>query len=421
MGIAAAFDLEIRQYDAINAFLNAVLPTPLACYCAEGYERSGYLLWVLRALYGLKISPLLWYKEFTVTLEDLGLHPVPDCNCLYANDWMILVFYVDDILILYAPKHQLKMDQFEQEFLNRYEMRKMGNAEHFLGVRIIRDRPYRKLWLIQDSYIDKLAEKFNITANKVPKTPLPSAELIPFDGTATPQQIYGYQQRVGSINFSAVITRPDISKAVSILSQFLQNPSPIHISAAEQSLEYLVGTKYWAIEFSGNQLEKRIFISSSDSAFADDIGTRRSSYGFCFSLFGGVIHYKAVKGTTVTTSSTEAELLALSMTAKDFIWWKRFFKQIHFEPEEEPTIYCDNQQTIRILTKEAPKLQTALKHVDIHQCWLRQEVQAGNIKVQWVPTAEMVADGFTKILPVQKHKEFVKQLNLVDIKDKIRE
>src|SRR5450432_4365028 len=106
------------------------------------------------------------------------------------------------------------MDQFEKEFLSRYEMRKMGNAEHFLGVRIIRDRPQRKLWLVQDSYIDKLAEKFNITANKVPKTPLPSAELIPFDRIATPQQIHGYQQRVGSINFSIVITRLDVSKLV---------------------------------------------------------------------------------------------------------------------------------------------------------------------------------------------------------------
>jgi hypothetical protein len=30
----------------------------------------------------------------------------------------------------------------------------------------------------------------------------------------------------------------------------------------------------------------------------------------------------------------------------------------------------------------------------------------------------MVVDGFTKVLPAQKHAEFVKQLNLVDIKDK---
>jgi predicted DNA-binding protein (UPF0251 family) len=127
--------------------------------------------------------------------------------------------------------------------------------------------------------------------------------------------------------------------------------------------------------------------------------TRNSSYGFCVSLFGGVIHYKAVKGTTVTTSSTEAELLALSLTAKEFIWWMRFFEQIQFDLEEESTIYCDNMQTIRLMTKETPKLQTALKHVDIHQSWLRQEVQAKRIKVEWVPTAKMVADGFTKILP----------------------
>jgi hypothetical protein len=205
---------------------------------------------------------------------------------------------------------------------------------------------------------------------------------------------------------------------VSKLSEFLRNPSPQHIAAADRTLEYLVGTKYRAIEFNGNQRNRRIFITSSDSAFADDTRTRCSSYGFCFSLFGGVIHYKAVKGTTVTTSSTEAELLALSLTAKDFIWWKHFFQQIQFDLEEEPTIYCDNLQTIRILTKETPKLQTALKHVDIHQSWLRQEVQAKKIKVEWVPTVEMVADGFTKVLPAQKHAEFVKQLNLVDIKDK---
>ena len=97
----------------------------------------------------------------------------------------------------------------------------------------------------------------------------------------------------------------------------------------------------------------------------------------------------------------------------------RFFRHLQLDLDEEPTINCDNQQTIRLLTKETPKLQTALRHVDIHQCWLRQEVQARHIKVQWVPTADMVADGFTKVLPAQKHAGFVRQLNLVDIKDKL--
>jgi Reverse transcriptase (RNA-dependent DNA polymerase)/Pol polyprotein, beta-barrel domain len=419
MAIVAAFDLETRQYDAVNAFANATLPKPITCQCAEGYEQLNYLLLVQQALYGLKISPLLWFKDLTLALEELGLNSVPETNCLFVNDWLILIFYVDDILTAYSSKHQDRMDEFELRLMKKYEIRSLGEATHFLGIRIVRDRPQRKLWLVQDSYIDKMAEKFNITANNVPKTPLPSTELVPYEGTATAQQIYGYQQRVGSINFPAVVTRPDISKAVSKLSEFLQNPSPQHIAAADRTIEYLVGTKYWAIEYDGNLLsDRKIFITSSDSAFADDPLTRNSSYGFCFSLFGGVIHYKAVKGTTVTTSSTEAELLALSLTAKEFIRWKRFFQQIQFDLEQEPTICCDNLQTIRLLTKETPKLQTALKHVDIHQSWLRQEVQAKRIKVEWVPTADMVADGFTKVLPAQKHAEFVRQLNLVDIEGK---
>ena len=103
-----------------------------------------------------------------------------------------------------------------------------------------------------------------------------------------------------------------------ILLEFLQNPSLTHIATTDRTLEYLVGTKYLAIEYNSKCNDKNIFIASSDSAFTDDHETRYSLYGFCFSLFSGVIHYKAVKGSTVTTSSTKAELLALLMTAKDF-------------------------------------------------------------------------------------------------------
>src|SRR5579862_4120069 len=182
--IIAAFNLETRQYDAVNAFANSTLPAPIACTCAEGYERLGYILWVEKALYGLKTSPVLWYKDFTSTLEDLGLNPVPDTNCLFVNDWLILIFYVDDILIAYSSKHQGRIDDFESKFMSRYELRKLGEAEHFLGIQILQDRSQRKLWLIQDSYIDKIAVKYNITVDKPPKTPLPSTELVPYDGTA---------------------------------------------------------------------------------------------------------------------------------------------------------------------------------------------------------------------------------------------
>ena len=61
-------------------------------------------------------------------------------------------------------------------------------------------------------------------------------------------------------------------------------------------------------------------------------------------------------------------------------------------------------------------LDTKLRHIDIYQHWFRQEVQARRIKINWLPTNDMPADGLTKALSRQRHENFIKQLNLVDIK-----
>ena len=48
--------------------------------------------------------------------------------------------------------------------------------------------------------------------------------------------------------------------------------------------------------------------------------------------------------------------------------------------------------------KESLKLVTKLKHVDIHQHWLRQETEKGTVRIEWVSTSQMLADGLTKAL-----------------------
>lgn len=97
------------------------------------------------------------------------------------------------------------------------------------------------------------------------------------------------------------------------------------------------------------------------------------------------------------------------------MWWQRFFKAIQFNPEFTPSLWCDNQQTVSIATKAVEKLQTKLKHVDVHHQWVRQEVSKGRLQVEWKPTAAMPADGLTKILGRQKHASFMRQLGLHDI------
>jgi hypothetical protein len=76
-------------------------------------------------------------------------------------------------------------------------------------------------------------------------------------------------------------------------------------------------------------------------------------------------------------------------------------------------IWCDNKQAVGLIQKKRPELTTKLRHVDIHHFWLRQVHEQGLIEVQWIPTDEMMADGFTKALEAQKHHKFVQQLGMV--------
>jgi hypothetical protein len=136
-------------------------------------------------------------------------------------------------------------------------------------------------------------------------------------------------------------------------------------------------------------------------------------------LFGGLISWRANKQDTVTTSSTEAELLALSQTAREALFIGRLFHALTLELDEPMSVQCDNMQTIRLVCEESMKLQTKLRHVDIHNHWLRQEHAAGRIKIQWVETTRMVADGMTKALGKLKFKSFLTQMGLQDIQGKL--
>ena len=81
--------------------------------------------------------------------------------------------------------------------------------------------------------------------------------------------------------------------------------------------------KFYAIEFSADIIDdQQIFACASDTAFADDPATRKSTEGYLFQLFGGSIDWHSTKQKTVTTFSTEAELLSLTHAMKEALWWK---------------------------------------------------------------------------------------------------
>jgi hypothetical protein len=353
--------------------------------------------------------------------------------CLYTNSSIILFVYVDDIVMAYHKSNSHEHQMLEQQLTERYDLKAIGDLTWFLGIRVVRDRSERKIWLIQDAYIEKVCSRFNIQlVGKSPEVPLTENWLPQSNEDPDRARTTLYQQLVGSLAYIATWGRPDVARAHVILVCHLTNPGQSHVSKAYKTWQYLLSTKGYALEASASEhdfieyitddpdYKDPLFFGSSDASFADEPETRRSSQGYVFKFGGMTIDWKATVQRTVTKSTTESELLSLSLAGSQMQEWMRFFKRISLTLNCKPTIWCDNQQTIGIVTKSQDKLHTKVKHVDIHQLWIRQEVEASRLNVVWVPTDKMPADGLMKILPKQKYPEFVRQLGLVDIANRLR-
>jgi hypothetical protein len=172
MIIATAFDLDIWQYDAMSAFINNSIDEKIYNECLDDFVKLDYCWKLLKTLYDLKQTSILWYRNLINALEDLRLMSMFEINCLYANDWLILFFYVNDIVILFMKSNANRMRIFEKALMQRFEMRILSSLQWFLSIRITRDREKRKIWLCQNSYIIKMTSKFNLKEIKCFKTSL---------------------------------------------------------------------------------------------------------------------------------------------------------------------------------------------------------------------------------------------------------
>jgi hypothetical protein len=411
MATAAKHNLELKQYDVTNAFVHASIDREIYMRMPQGYQKKGTILRVQKALYGLRVSPMLWQKEFTTTLKSLGFVVVPHEPCCMIKEGVIIFFYVDDIIFAYTKHKEMEHQHLVEQLRKKYTMTGGKDLCWFLGVEVLRRRGEGIIHLSQAAYVEKISKLVDNESIRH-DTPMTSIELKPSSSESLPANLNKYQRKIGSLLFAAVTTRPDIAFATSRLARFLSNPSQLHHDAADRVLLYLKHTQWLALEMGGGEGLQ----VASDASFADNTLDRKSSQGYAIKLFNGLIAWKASKQDTVTTSTTEAELLALSQVAKEAIFTSRLLKELQITlPSNTITIHCDNMQTIGLVNKEISKLQTKLRHVDIHNHWLRQEISSGKITVEYVPSSEMIADGFTKVLPGNKWTGFLHQVGLVEM------
>ena len=96
-----------------------------------------------------------------------------------------------------------------------------------------------------------------------------------------------------------------------------------------QVLRYLKGTREFGTTYSGLSVSQRLK-GYVDSDYANDRTDRRSTYGSVFMLFGGPVAWTSKKQASVSTSTTEAEYVALCQGNKEAMWFRRLLRETGF-------------------------------------------------------------------------------------------
>ena len=296
-------------------------------------------------------------------------------------------------------------------------MKDLGACANFLGVRLIRNRESRQIHLVQENYAIKVLQTFKLESALPVTTPMDVSALtvmIPYEGEASALEIKRYQSAIGSLMFPASYTRPDLSFTASLLARFSHNPSPTHWKAAQRAIRYFGATKKLGITLGGtttqpNSLDYHGF---SDSDYAGDVDTRKSTSGYVFFMANGPISWKSARQNAVTLSSTEAEYYALSETAKEAKWHQNLLDQLGYTGSDVHPVTLFGDNTGALSLAENPEHHRRAKHIDIRQHFIRQEVQNGSIQLAYVPTSKMAADGLTKPLNSVRHLAFLDQLGM---------
>lgn len=262
----------------------------------ECYEVSGgsnKVLKLKKAIYGLKQASRAWNKKVDSCLLGNGYCKSKLEPCMYTKNVgiyeTIMAVYVDDFFIFSNCNNE--SEHLKKILSGQFKIKDLGEVKQCLGINVKFDKQEKSVTLSQENYINVLLQKFHMTDCKTVDTPIESKLNVKIDQNVNDQ--VPYQQLIGSLMYLSVLTRPDITYAVSYLSQFNNCHTNEHWGYAKRVLKYLKKTINFGIKYcvNGNSEIKGLV----DADWANDAIDRRSYTGFCFVLANGIISWECKK------------------------------------------------------------------------------------------------------------------------------
>ncbi|MBW0579769.1 hypothetical protein O181_119484 [Austropuccinia psidii MF-1] len=380
ISFAALKNLHFHQVDIKSTFLNAPLTETVYLSIPQGLDldQRKTCLCLNKAIYGLKQAPLAWYERLKNWLTKVGFIACLLDPCVFFRNKptpMWLYVHVDNIAIFGSD-----VQPFKDEISREFEIKDVGMADLMLGVKITHSDEF--ISLDQQHFVESLLKLYGMDKCKPVCTPLPPQTHI---GPASEDELdkfknlnVSYRSAVGSINYLSTATRPDLSYAVSSLSQFLENPGINHWNSFLHVLKYLNGTQDIGLVYSRGSKEG--IRAYSDADWGNCQETRQSVTGFLVTFKGNLVIWKTRKQPTVSISTAEAKYKALCDLTSEIIWFWQWCNESALYTNSEPIpVHEDNQSCISTVEGDSNLNQRRMKHIDIQLHFVKEFVKNSSI------------------------------------------
>ena len=226
-----------------------------------------------------------------------------------------------------------------------------------------------------------------------------------------------YLELIGSLLYLSTMTRPDIAYHMSVLCQFMHDPSPPCYDAALDLLMYVLHTRHYFLRYDGSSeapsglshLSSHLksnhgLIAYSDASWHKTNELGYNMFGYCVYLHGGPISFAAKRLKVVALSSAEAEYAAASYTCKEIAFVRNVCDSLGIKLNGPTVLAVDNQAAIKIAEDRGASARTKHFKDSIH--YIREMIDYGLVKLAFVRTNNQRADGFTKPLAKSLFREW---------------
>jgi len=359
-------------------------------------DNGEMLVLITGGLYGLPQSPKLWYDALSAATLKLGYKKSSMDPCLFIkiiseDEKSIISLHVDDLGHFYTHEHFQKelVDMISTKFTSPTVQ--TGDEGVYLGIEYKFNRSDKSVELGMDSYTSKLLEEFDIRKDSKSCC---SYDFMDVDPNGEKIDSKKFASAVMSLYYLASRIRRDLLFAVTVMSTRIHSCTTADERKMQKIFRYLHATKDRKILIKLDGLDLKFY---TDASYAIHHNAR-SHTGFVVSLgskYGGPVFARSIVQRFVTLSSFEAELSGVHQN----VYWFKLFRTVMTEfgfPQNEPSVlYQDNQATILVMNRGST-FRGRSKHIDVRYYYLTELINDGVVKVEYLPTEEMIADPLTK-------------------------